>query len=334
MRSVDIVNEYLVKQGFKLKRATLGDPRTIEYTIVSGIDNDRGMILSSESVTYPFSSTVAKEITGDKTKTHSLAKLLGIATPDTVIIPYESTDISQAILLLDSHSQLVVKPHNGHQSKGVFLGIENYSQLENAVKKTVSNEQSAVVQEQFTGEEVRFSVIDGEVRAALLRQKPHVVGNGIDTVAQLIEKENVDRKNISSSMVTYPLLDEKLVDKSLLASSNIPAKNERLELNTATMIRNGASVYNVLPIIHRDYIHVAERLARHIPARVVCVDLMISDYKQPSDAHSYRLIEMNLGMSLPLCYSCRDASHFRIVEDYLGPIIIEALHSRGIYATA
>ena len=56
---------------------------------------------------------------------------------------------------------------------------------------------------------------------------------------------------------------------------------------------------------------------------LVCVDLMIKDFKKPADENNYNLIELNLGMSLPLCYSARDGRNFTIIENYLGPKVLK-----------
>lgn len=333
MRSIDLVKNYLIEQGYILDTIELGYPKAKKYFMISSPGSSGGMALSATSVTYPFSSSVAKEIAKDKTKSYDLANYLNISTPSTSIVSKGTSDSSVIEKMLADNTSLIVKPYDSNHSNGVSRNLTSLNLVLEALDEAFSYSNKALIQRQYFGEEVRICVIDGVARAVLLREKPAVVGDGHSSVQELIETENRKRQEITNSLVPYPQLNQELVDSDLLHDGTIPEEGVHLELSQATLISKGASVYNVLTSIDPHYLSIAQKLAACLPARVVSVDLMIEDYKRYDGDDSYGLIEVNTGMSLTMFYSCRDGNHFPIIEEYIGPIIQEGLSNWNIRAS-
>lgn len=330
MQSIELVKNYLVKAGYVVDTVELGYPETKKYLVISTSHGPETMVLSATSVTYPFSSSVAKEIAKDKTKSYDLANYLNITTPSTQIVSKDMSDSSVIEKMIENHTSLIVKPFDSNHSNGVSRNLTSLDEVSEALQAAFSFSDKALIQRQHFGEEVRICVIDGVARAVLLRQKPYVIGDGRSSVAELIEKENRIRQQITDTLVPYPQLNEELISSSLFHDETILEKDVRIELNQATLISKGASVYDVLTSIDPYYLTQAQKLAACLPARVVSVDLMIEDYKRYSGDDDYGLIEINTGMSLTMFYSCRDGNHFPIIEKHIGPIICEGLDNRNI----
>lgn len=332
MQSIELVKAYLVKAGYSVETKKLGYPETKKYFIIGTPQSPEIMVLSATSVSYPFSSSVAKEIAKDKTKSYDLANYLHVSTPATLSVSRDSPDMSAVEKMITNNESLIVKPYDSNHSNGVSRNLSTLDEVSKALELAFSFSDKALVQRQYFGEEVRVCVIDGLARAVLLRQKPFVTGDGHSTIAELIEKENLSRREITDTVVPYPQLSEELVTSDILHDDTIVEEGARVELNQATMISKGASVYNIIASIDPHYLAVAQRLAASLPARIVSIDLMIEDYTQYNGDDNYGLIEINTGMSLTMFYSCRDGNHFPIVEEYIGPIIREGLSNRNIRA--
>ena len=191
----------------------------------------------------------------------------------------------------------------------------------------------ALVQSQFVGQEVRLTVINRKIRSALLRQKPQVIGDGKTTVKNLIEQENGARRALQHVQTPYPVLDDSLVPLDLLQSTVVPAIGEVVELSKSTMIRGGASMYEILPEVHSSYIQAVESAIQGLGDGFFVVDLMVASYSQAATPDNYIFLEMNLAPALTLYYSCRDSDHFPIVEDYLGPMLERVLGEHISYQT-
>lgn len=323
-KSINLLQDYFSAKGYSFEPMVLGQSPQSRFLTMRSPDGNY-ITFSASGLCYPFAATAGGEIAANKIKGYDLATLLDITIPATHVTLVEAYDTAQLQGMLDAHPKLIVKPHNSLQSRGLTTNITDLSGLKRAIKHSASISPIALVQQQVSGEELRFISVDGAIRSVLLRQKPFVTGNGTATLADLIGQENKARLAITDSVVDYPQLDKTLVAQELLTSNRVPADGERVELNTKTMIRDGASIYDVLATVHPSYIAMAQRLLERFGKGLIAADFIIQDYTQPAQAHNYAMIEMNSAIALSMCYSCRDGKHFKIIEDYLGPMIEKAI---------
>lgn len=325
VKSMTLIQKYLTEHGYTLTPLTLGQSPHSAFILIKS-PSGRFLTLSVSGLIYPFAASSAKEIIDNKIKSYDFAQSLGITIPDTLRTTAHEYNVDDIKGMLQKHPQLIVKPHNGFQSRGLTVDITTEQQLTAAIELASEISSTALIQQQVYGEEIRLIAIDGTIRAALLREKPHLVGDGVSTVAQLIQKENEQRRAITDSLVPYPQLDEALLPSTLLTSKKVLKDGERLELNNKTMIRGGASIYDIFSTIDPSYIAIAQRATEKFGKGLVGIDLMIQDYTVPATPDNYVFIEFNGSISLPMCYSCRDGKQFRIVEEYIGPMLEKAIN--------
>ena len=97
----------------------------------------------------------------------------------------------EAVAALQSlRPPLVVKPLDGNQGKGISLGLTTADEVAAAYDLAAEISRSVIVEEYFQGRDYRALIVDGKMVAASEREPAHVVGDGVHTVAQLIEEEN------------------------------------------------------------------------------------------------------------------------------------------------
>lgn len=276
---------------------------------------------------YPFTSGFVKELSVKKEKAYDYAAELGISIPFTRYLQAddEMEEIT-ADALIRKYKKLIVKPSNSSLSRGLTLNIETKQQLEDAIAFGRLFKEGVVVQEQVEGEEIRFIIIEGKVKAALLRQTARVVGDGKLTIAELIEVENEARVSLNFPYIKYPQLTPEMIASELFTSAKVLAIGEMLELNRATMIKNGSSVYNVLSEVHPSYVKIVEKLVDGLDTQFVAADFFFEDYTQPMINDNYWFIEMNTSPVLKLCYGCRDGEMFDVIP-YLVGVIDKWLHT-------
>ena len=316
--SVHLLESYLSTRGYSIEKLTLDSQKYTRFLPSSGSP----WLVRNGSITYPFLSRTCLRISRRKDLAHTFCKELGVRVPTTFTLsgPLKTAELQRYLM----HAPLVVKPHNGAMSKGVTLGVNDMPALLQAITVARGYSDTILVQEQIAGEEIRFVVVDARVRAALLRQTPRIVGNGQDTVQQLIEKENHSRGTLRMPYVNYPALKSNLLDLDFVAPTYVPAANELVELGKGTMIKTGASVYDVHDRVHESYEHVAEKLATKLGARFIVVDMIIEDFEQSLSNSNYAFLEFNTAPALKMFYSCRDGKHFDALS-HLEPIITESL---------
>lgn len=324
MHSRDLVVKYLKNQGYSIKEVSLGTNPSTSYFYINQAGK-HGKISSSKYISGYKSTKSAREIASDKTKSHDLAKYLNFPHPETIAVDANSFNEDDLRKFIKRHKNVIVKPHNGSRSRGLSIDISTIDSARQAIEKASKVDDTVLIQEQMYGEEARFIIIKNKVRSVLLREKPHVIGDGTSSVSDLIMAENISRYNIKHSLVPYPKLTNPMIDADI-DLDYVPKRGERVELSKATMIKNGASVYDIIKKIHLKYIQEVERLANGLQTNMICIDVMLkNDYtKEPTD-ESYGLIEINTGMALSMCYSCRDGENFPIIEEFIGPEIIKSL---------
>lgn len=307
------------KRGYSYDEYREKDNLFVELTSVKG----KQWKFQASRISYPVNQQSVTDLSVNKEDAYEFAQSNGIAIPYTQYLPANVTlDDDEVDMLLSKYKPLIVKPSDSSLSRGLTLNINTQKELNDAIKYARSVKSNVLVQQQVQGQEIRFLAINGKVVSALLRQTPRVIGNGRDTVAELLALENEDRASLKFPYIEYPLLSPEIINPELFKSSYIPQNGENVELSKATMIKNGCSVYDVLGEVDSSYIAMVEKLVSATSAGFLAIDIFIFDYTKPLTEDNYAFIEFNTSPVLKLCYGCRDGRMFDIV-----PLLVDAIDS-------
>ena len=329
MNSLDLLKNYLDQEGYRTSFDRLFD-KSANNLIVASPDNKHSALVT------PFigGSNLGRKIAQNKLASYSLAERLSIRIPKTLSLTSaeeaknkETVDFLQEIV--SKNRSVIVKPSDAQRSKGLTRGISSVDELFLAITNALEVGSIALVQEQILGEEIRITCVDGRVVSVLLRERPQVCGDGISTVGALIEEENIKRGQIAS-LVPYPNLPQE--DLYMGTSADyIPRINEKIVLGPASMIKDGASVYEIIDQTDASVKDVGKKIATFLPVGVLSIDLIVESPEQPLSSSNYALIEINTGPSLLLYYSCKDGKNCNIIENYLGERVKSHLKDRNIF---
>lgn len=322
--STDLLRAGLEAIGYRHENLVLEGRYFSRYTAPSGAT----WLTSNSRITYPFASSTAKEISKDKRLAYSLAQSEGVTVPYTRTVLIEE-DVSSIWDETVMHAPLVVKPGDATLSRGLTMDIHDYETLIDAISKARTFSETVLVQQQVQGQEIRFAVLDGVCKAAIIRKPAHIIGDGKSSIGELIRLENKERAELDLPYTTYPQLAEPLIDMSKFDMSRVLDGGEILELDQSAMVRHGASAYNVFQDVHSDYKKVAETLASALGQGFVAVDLLIKDYTQPLTPTNYAFLEFNMSPNLGVFYCCRDGRQYDILRE-LAPMIDRALNGQGV----
>ncbi|MBM3210379.1 hypothetical protein FJZ39_03525 [Candidatus Saccharibacteria bacterium] len=307
--SIDILHVAMKDFGYSVDVFTLDGRKYTRFKHASG----KSWLTRNGLVSYPFVTSSAHTVSQNKQRAYSLAGEVGVCYPATHVIDTRVTNADKVAIerMIDSFGGVIVKPENASGARGFTAGIKSINNLEEAVTKAYSNGHTplVLVQEAVDAEEIRFAVVDGKVVSALLRKRPYVVGDGHSTVAELIAKENDSRRTFKMPYVTYPDLDETMLNPDTISSQEILNMNRELTIGSGTMIKNGASIINVFENVHDSLIEKVQRISNQIGHGFVVVDMFVKDYTQPAESGNYWFNEFNFSPSLKLHYSCRDGNH-------------------------
>lgn len=298
----------LIERGFTVRAGTIAGERRIRITSPSGRN-----WLSGAMIAFPMNSREVCLVAGNKNISYEFARMLDIPYPQTLYLTQdESTNNEETALLLEKYGKLVVKPLDGYKSHGITLNIKTPESLRAALETAWVESPTAIVQQQVEGEEYRFSVLDGKVISVLRRERPQVIGDGESMVKELIVEENLRRQQLQTA-VPYPEWTRDLVGDAL-DSQKVLANGEVKILTNATMVANGASIYDVTDETHQDYIMMAERFAQAIGAGFVAVDMFIDDHKSYG---TYWFNECNAAPALKLYKAVRNKNCDHVIKAVL-----------------
>lgn len=309
--SISLLAQEMKRYGYSVDFFDLQKTAYARFTAPNG----NVWLTSCARVQYPFIGNSASSVSDYKDRAYALAKMFSINVPFTQVATANSAqELDMANLL--SRAPLIVKPNDASLSRGLTMNVSDESALNRALTTALRYSASVLIQEQLTGEEVRFVVVNNKVTGAILRQTPRVTGDGNQTISQLISRENFERTKINlRNGVRYPLLDASMISLKGSRLSEVPALGETVELGKGTMIRNGASMYNVSSLVHPSYAQAVEALARSMGAGFVVIDMLLHDFASPLTPTNHALMEFNTSPALSICYSTRNYQNYDVLSD-------------------
>ena len=198
---------------------------------------------------------------------------------------------------------IVVKPKSTNFGLGISI-FPKGGQKEDIIKALTiafSYDNTVLIEEFIEGKEYRFLVIGDKVAGILHRVPANVLGNGINTIEELVKEKN--KSSLRGKGYKTPLekinLDENA--KLFLKQSNkdinyIPKKEELVYLRENSNISTGGDSIDYTDDIKERFKNIAVNCAKAIGANICGVDMMIKDFKDENS--EYGIIELNFNPAI------------------------------------
>ena len=244
-------------------------------------------------------SAVSESIAQDKDLTKVLLQAAGVPVPtgQPVASIDEAWAVAEAIGL-----PVVVKPQDGNQGKGVTVNIVDREHLEIAYR--AADEIGTVMVEKFLpGHDFRLLVVGDRLVAAARRDPPHVIGDGVHTVQQLVGLVNADprRGDGHATALTKIRFDEIAVARLAtqgLAPESVPDKGRRVVLRNNANLSTGGTATDVTDEVHAEVAARAVAAARMVGLHVCGVDVVCETVGRPLEKQSGGVVEVNAAPGL------------------------------------
>jgi D-alanine-D-alanine ligase-like ATP-grasp enzyme len=149
-----------------------------------------------------------------------------------------------------------------------------------------------VILEQFCpGDDLRVIVIDFEVVAAAIRRPAHVVGNGQNTVNELIQIQSRRRRAATGGESSIPMDDEteRCVLQAGYKMEDIPPEGETLIVRKTANLHTGGTIHDCTTELSPALAEAARKAARELDIPVTGLDFLVPDVS----ADEYVIIEAN-----------------------------------------
>ncbi|MEC6747577.1 bifunctional glutamate--cysteine ligase GshA/glutathione synthetase GshB [Marinilactibacillus sp. XAAS-LB27] len=202
---------------------------------------------------------------------------------------------------------IVVKPKSTNYGLGitVFKHSPSIEDFEEAIDIAFSEDASVLVEDYAAGTEYRFFVLDGKVKAVLLRVPANVTGDGERSVRELIEQKNENPLRGTKHRAPLEKIQLGNIEKLTLKEQgytfeSIPEKGETVYLRVNSNISTGGDSIDFTDEMDESYKVLAEKMALPIGVKVTGIDLIIPDYTKPSteDDPGYTVIEANFNPAM------------------------------------
>jgi GNAT-family acetyltransferase (TIGR03103 family) len=232
-------------------------------------------------------TAIAMSRCDDKATTHRVLAGAGLRVPAQIKVENKQ----QAISFLEKHDSVVVKPARGEQGAGISVDVHHADTLQTAIKKARTVSETVILEEFVSGDDLRIVVIGEEVVAAAVRMPAQVVGNGIDTVATLIEKQSRRRSAATGGESRIPLDQEtqRCITESGYSPDSILPENEQLFVRKTANLHTGGTIHDVTSRLHPKLHKAAIDAARAIDIPVTGLDFIVPAVDGPD----YAIIEAN-----------------------------------------
>jgi len=242
-------------------------------------------------------SGIAVDIASDKNLTNRLLDSAGLPVPKSEVVDTVDGAVAAAHRV---GFPCVVKPLDGNHGRGVHLDLRTDDDIRTAFAGASRESRSGdlVVESYITGNDYRCLVIGGKVAAIAERVPASVVGDGKQTVRQLVDATNADpRRGIGHEKVlTRIKVDaaaEALVQAQGYGLDDVPKKGDRVKLAlTGNMSTGGTSIDRTIEA-HPDNVEIAEMAARVVGLDVAGIDFICPDITVPVRETGGAIVEVN-----------------------------------------
>ncbi len=193
---------------------------------------------------------------------------------------------------------LVFKPLDGNHGKGASINVKTKEEAFVAFEHAKKYSRKIIVEKFISGFDFRILVINHRFIAAALREPAHVIGDGVSTIAQLIEIENQDERRGygHENVLTEISIDRETHDelsKLNFTLETILEKGKVCHLKGTANLSTGGTSTDVTDIVHPNNIFIFERISRVIGLDICGIDVMASNLNEPLEVTGGVVLEVN-----------------------------------------
>ena len=247
-----------------------------------------------------WTSAVAESIAQDKELTKALLQSAGVPVP--IGRPVDNAEDAWAAAC-EIGVPVVVKPQDGNQGKGVTVNLKTREQIEAAYASAFRISDEVLVERYLPGQDHRILVVGDKLVAAARREPPMVIGDGVHTVRNLVDRVNRDprRGTGHATSLTKIRFDDialaRLAEDGLTAES-VPARGQRVILRNNANLSTGGSATDVTDDVHPDFAARAIAAAQMVGLDIAGVDIVCSNVLRPLEEQGGGIVELNAAPGL------------------------------------
>ncbi len=264
-------------------------------------------------------SAVSEAIAQDKDLSKNLLRAAGVPVP--IGRPVSSADEAWAVAQ-EIGLPVVLKPLDGNQGKGVTVNIVERPHLDIAYR-AAAEIGTVMVEKYLPGNDFRLLVVGDKLAAAARRDPPHVSGDGVHTVRELVDIVNADprRGEGHATSLTKIRFDEIAIARLAaqgLEPGSVPEKGRRVILRNNANLSTGGTATDVTDDVHPEVAARAVAAAQMVGLQICGVDVVCESVLRPLEEQSGGVVEVNAAPGLRMHLSPSYGKGRNVGESIIG----------------
>lgn len=247
------------------------------------------------------SSVLGVELACDKSGTKQILKQAGVPVPLGTLV-YSLNELEDAVETLGGYP-IVIKPLDGNHGRGITLDINNWKDAETAYDLAREISPCVIVEHFYQGRDFRILVVNHRFVAAAERIPAHVVGNGKETLEELVRQENQDPRRGAGhdnilTQITFDSSTDAMLARQGLTLETILNEGQVCYLRATANLSTGGVAIDRTDEVHPETIWLAERVSRIIGLDIAGIDVISPDISRPLREVDGAIVEVNAAPGL------------------------------------
>jgi cyanophycin synthetase len=262
---------------------------------------------------------IAVEIASDKRLTNQILHDLGLPVPR----QHRIRTVAGAVEAAEELGYpVVVKPLDGNHGRGVSINLTTEEQVRAAFDEAYERSSVVIVETFLEGSDYRILVVNGKVLGVSQRVPGHVVGDGVHTIGQLVERVNTDpRRGVGHEKVLTRLeadhQAERLLEQAGLTLDSVLPEGQVFSLRSTGNLSTGGTAIDRTDVIHYDNRIMAERAVKAVGLDVGGVDFISPDISRSYKEVGGGIVEINAAPGFRMHVAPTEGTP----RDVAGPVI-------------
>ncbi len=289
-------------KGHLLERQALAQGfRTMRFSKGAFVaDRDGGPQLNFKWSRSPIASGVSLALCTHKEATRIQLRRRGLPAPRGRMFARGDYDTAKTYAKHIGYP-VVCKPASGVRGIGVVADIRDEHELDDAFQTYQESRLGGddfIIEEHIAGGDYRIVVIDDQVVAAILRQPASVIGDGQQTVAELVlQKNELRRQNphLWGRLIKVGRPAIHRLARQGFDLTSVPPAGVQVRLSDTCSLSQGGDSIDVLDELHPSIAEASVAAVRAIPGMRYCgVDFLMEDHRRPlAEQHAAGICELN-----------------------------------------
>ncbi len=246
------------------------------------------------------SSAIAESIAQDKDLTKRLLHAAGVPVP----LGREVEDEEDAwTAACEIGLPVVVKPRDGNQGRGIAVNVATREEVIAAYRAASKVRDDVLVERYIPGCDFRVLVVGDRMVAAARRDPPHVMGDGVHSIRELVEEVNRDpaRGEGHATSLTKIRLDD--IAKVALTrygydQHSVPPRGQRVVLRNNANLSTGGIATDVTDAVHPEIAARAVEAAKMVGLDICGVDMVCDSIHVSLEEQGGAIVEANAAPGL------------------------------------